>query len=84
VPASAAPVAVVGNESSKSGIYWVTASEPHQLLGYSGLDAMHDSDGQPDESEFDPVAKLSVRTENAATARGTYEAMQTAIRWDDL
>ena len=80
VPAGAAPVAVVGNESTKSGMYWVTASEPHQLVGYSGLDALHDSDGQPDESGFDPVAKLSVRTENAATARGTYEAMHTAIR----
>ncbi|MFB9556226.1 hypothetical protein [Streptomyces roseoviridis] len=80
VPADAAPVAVVGKGSTKSGTYWVTASEPHRLLGYSGLDALHDSDGQPEESEFDPVAKLSVRTENAATARGTYEAMHTAIR----
>ncbi|MFF5157939.1 hypothetical protein ACFY3N_17085 [Streptomyces sp. NPDC000348] len=80
VPADAAPVAVVGNANTRSGVYWVTAAAPHRLLGYSGLDVMHDSDGQPHESMFDTVAKLSVRTENAATARGTYTDMRSVIR----
>ncbi|MFS0696783.1 hypothetical protein [Streptomyces nitrosporeus] len=71
---------MLGSGGTRAGTYWVTASAPHRLLGYSGFDVLHDGDGEPHESMFDPVAKLSVRTENAATARGTYEAMRTAVR----
>ncbi|MFJ8620091.1 hypothetical protein ACIRD4_30185 [Streptomyces clavifer] len=81
VPADAAPVAVVGNENTGAGTYWVAAGAPHQLLGYSGLDVRQDSDDEPYEDMFDTkTAELSVRMESAATARGTYAAMRSAIR----
>ncbi|MCZ4604968.1 hypothetical protein O3S80_14700 [Streptomyces sp. Lzd4kr] len=81
VPADAAPVAVVADENTGAGTYWVTAGPPHRLLGYSGLDVRQDSDDEPYESMFDTaVVKLSVRTESAATARDTYAAMRSTIR----
>ncbi|MFH8561411.1 hypothetical protein [Streptomyces sp. NPDC017988] len=81
VPADAAPVAVAGDEHTGAGTYWVAAGAPHRLLGYSGLDARHDSDAESYEYMLDTAAvELSVRKESAATARDTYAAMRSAIR----
>ncbi|WP_331747866.1 hypothetical protein [Streptomyces chartreusis] len=81
VPADAAPIAVVGDENTGAGTYWVEAGAPHRLLGYSGLDVRQDSDSKPYRDMFDmAAAKLAVRRESAATARGTYAAMRSVIR----
>ncbi|MEV5884818.1 hypothetical protein AB0L74_19140 [Streptomyces sp. NPDC052020] len=69
------------DETTGPGTYWLTARQPHRLLGYSGLGVRHDSAADPYDTMPDSTAaKLSVRPEGAPAARDAYTAMRSAIR----